>query len=214
MTVTFPLTLPTTPVPRRTGFRLRSTAALAQSPFTLSQQIHEHSGQMWLVDVTMPRMSRAQAAPWTAFFAKLRGRRGTFYLGDWDARTPLGNAGGTPVANSSGSPSVNLAGHREFHTTQWDPLVVNIMKAGDYFHFNDGTKQRLHMVVNDASSDSNGDAVFDIEPALRLDVANLTAITVENAQGVFRLLTNEPGWDSNHASRYDFTFACMEDLTQ
>jgi hypothetical protein len=212
MTVTYPITMPTTPAPNNTAIRLRSATAFAQSPFTFKQQTHAHSGQMWMLDVSLPRMKRATAAPWTAFFTQLRGRHGTFYMGDWDARTPQGSAAGTPITNSDGSPSVNLAGQRTLYTTGWDALVVDILKAGDYIQFNDGTQQRMHIVVNDASSDSNGDAAFDIEPALRLDVTNLTAITTSNAQGVFRLTANDPGWQSDAVGLYSFSFQAMEAL--
>lgn len=211
MAVTFPLAMPSQAA-RATRFRLVNAIGFAQSPFTFKQQTQAFTGQMWQVDVELPRMARANAAAWTSFFAKLRGRHGTFYLGDWDATTPRGSAGGTPVANSSGSPSINLAGDRAFYTTGWDPLSTNVLLEGDYIQIDSGSSQTLHMVVTDASSDSNGDMALDIEPALRTDIANGTSITTSNTKGIFRLMNNDPGWESDAAITYGFSFACMEVL--
>lgn len=212
MPVTYPIDMPSVPVPRNTRWQLLTQAALAKSPFTLKQQVQLHQGQAWMAEITLPRMSPEDAAAWTAFFVKLRGRYGTFYMGNWDRRTLLGSGGGTPITNSAGSPTVNNAGDREFYTTGWNPLISNLLKEGDMIQFNDGVQQRLHMVVNDASSDSNGDSTLDIEPALREIVPNLTSIVVENTKGVFRLTVNDPGWDSNFAGNHDFKFLAMEAL--
>jgi hypothetical protein len=242
MPVTYPLSLPSSPAPKSTAFQLSAQAAFGISPFTFKQQVQTHQGQMWTVDVTLPPMTRNDAAAWTAFFTSLRGREGTFYLGDWDARAPRGNGGpppassirvtaaadtrvtdtgdiritaegsGIPVFDTVGSPSVNLAGDRVIYTTGWGVSITGILLAGDYIQFHDGTQQRLHMVVNDASSDGSGDALLDIEPALRLDVADLTPITITNTKGLFRMVTNDPGWRSGMASIYNFTFVAQEAL--
>lgn len=212
MTVTYPLTMPSSPAARNTRFSLRNVVGSGISPFTLSEQVHTWPGQQWVVDVELPSMSRAQAGDWQAFFLKCRGKYGTFYLGDWDAQTPRGSAGGTPIANSTGSPSINLAGDRIFWTTGWDALTVNVLRTGDYIQIGSGQSQTMHMVVNDASSDSNGDMNLDIEPALRTDIATGTSITTSSAKGLFRMTTNELGWDSDYAIRYGFSFNCREAL--
>jgi hypothetical protein len=438
MTISYPIYLPSAPVPRDTSFRLRNAVGLARSPFTYETQVVAHQGQAWQAEVRLPRMGAAAAAPWTSFFTKLRGRFGTFYLGDWDRRTPRGTAAGSPMASAFGSPSseFNLAGQRSLYVTGWDaptgptanhvlfapfdgldgatsapdlspsspthvltfnggavldaaerrigtasllldgsgdyvsipdsadwlpsgeftahcrfrltelpPFgtsftllaqydrgtdercwkigvenltgvatvfglsssngtlggvtsirgvtearpnewnhiaytidgtttarialngrieaasssgltfhdssaaftigcdlvsgspsllhngnidqveVVNgaalwtanftppdpfVLKEGDYIQFNDGIRQRLHMVVRDASPDEDGMAILDIEPALRANVPDGTAIVTSNCKGTFRLLANDPGWDSDFVPRYTFSFACEE----
>ena len=122
MTISYPIYLPSAPVPRDTSFRLRNAVGLARSPFTYETQVVAHQGQAWQAEVRLPRMGAAAAAPWTSFFTKLRGRFGTFYLGDWDRRTPRGTAAGTPVTSAFGSPSseFNLAGQRSLYVTGWD----------------------------------------------------------------------------------------------
>ena len=212
MTVTYPLSLPSTPAARNTRFALRSAAAVGSSPFTYKQQTHSFPGQMWEVEVQLPPMLRATVADWQGWLLSLRGRYGTFLLGDWDATTPRGTATGTPVADSAGSPTINAARDRVFHTTGWTTGVTGIMKAGDYLQIGTGLSSHLHMVVADANSDGSGNAALDIEPALREDVTNGLTITTSSAKGLFRLASNDIGWESNHASVYGFTFACTEVL--
>ena len=210
MTVSYPLTMPTSPAPRSTRFALRNVVGMAQSPFTLSTQVQAFQGQQWQVEVALPRMSRAQAATWQAFILKCRGKYGTFYMGDWDAETPRGVATGTPTANFAGSPPVNAAGDRIFYTTGWTGITVNILLEGDYIQIGSGASQTLHMVVNDASSDSNGDLTLDIELALRADIATGTTVITASTKGRFRLAANDIGWDSDYAIRYGFSFAAIE----
>lgn len=212
MAVAYPLTMPSSPVARSTRFSMQNVVGVAESPFTLKQQTHAWQGQKWIVNVELPRMARATAAEWTAFFLKLRGQYGTFYLGDWDATSPRGTATGTPVANTTGSPSVNIAGDRIFYTSGWSTGITGILLAGDYIQINTGSSSTLHMVVNDASSDGSGLTTLDIEPALRTDIANGTSITTSNPKGVFRLMNNDPGWESDAAITYGFAFAAMEVL--
>ena len=95
-------------------------------------------------------------------------------------------------------------------TANFTPPDPFILKEGDYIQFNDGIRQRLHMVVRDASPDEDGMAILDIEPALRADVPDGTAIVTSNCKGTFRLLANDPGWDSDFVPRYTFSFACEE----
>ena len=74
---------------------------MSMSPFTYQQQAVAHAGQRWEVDVTLPAMNRADAEQWVAFLVSLRGRFGTFTLGDPVGASPRGSAGGTPLVNGA-----------------------------------------------------------------------------------------------------------------
>jgi hypothetical protein len=194
MTITYPLDHPTTGI-SGLEFGPSSVIGMTESPFTLEQQVQEHSGEAWAGRVTVsPMVNRDVYEPWMAFLTALRGRRGTFLFGDPAGAAPRGTATGTPVADSAGSPSVNLARDRVLYTRGWTSGVSGILKAGDWLQLGSGSSARLHKVLQDASSDSSGYAAIDIFPALRADVADAAAITVQSAKGVFRLADNRPRW--------------------
>lgn len=69
---------------------------MSASPFTGSQQIFEWPAEWWEAEVSLPPMQRTNAARWNSFLLSLRGRSGTFYLGDSGARTPQGVLSGYP----------------------------------------------------------------------------------------------------------------------
>jgi hypothetical protein len=61
------------------------------SPFTGSQQIFENPGEWWEAEFAVPPLyTRANAVPWLALLGALRGKSGSFYLGDPAAPAPLG----------------------------------------------------------------------------------------------------------------------------
>jgi len=128
MAIIYPLTLPTSPGFKRFVMRARSSPAMAAYPFTFQQQLQQHQGEMWSAECTLPAMTRANAEAWAAFLLALRGRWGTFVLGDPSGATPRG----TP----QGSPSVNLSsqdGAITLSTLGWTASQSNLLKAGDYF---------------------------------------------------------------------------------
>tara|TARA_R100000655_G_scaffold44042_1_gene80633 strand:- start:4030 stop:4368 length:339 start_codon:yes stop_codon:yes gene_type:complete len=101
MAITYPLASPTHVKPSNITFRAVNTVGMSMSPFTYQQQLVAHAGQRWECDVTLPAMSRADAEQWVAFLVSLRGRFGTFTLGDPVGASPRGSAGGTPLVNGA-----------------------------------------------------------------------------------------------------------------
>lgn len=84
-------------LPSHTGirgvtFRMASQNFTTTSPFTYQQQVINHAGRRWEVDVTLPPMKHADARIWLAWLAKLDGSLNTFTLGDPLGRTPRGSA--------------------------------------------------------------------------------------------------------------------------
>jgi hypothetical protein len=192
---TYPLTMPTTPAPSQCTISLKRAVAVAESPFTGQQQTIVYPYELWTAVIQLPPMRRDKAAEWQSFFMQLRGRRGTFLMGDPDAVTPRGTA--RTVTVSSGTVRENTI------SLNANGSILN----GDYLQLSSGGASRLHMIVAGGNS---GNAIYTIEPALKATYASGTAVTVVNARGLWRLDSNETGWDADKASVYGFAFSCTE----
>jgi len=207
MTVpSYPLVLPTSPTNFvTTEWSLSRAIGITESPFTYSQQVSEFGGCKWSAVVTLPPMNRATASEWTVFFAQLHGQRGTFLLGDSDAKTIRGSATGTMRvvgAHAIGVYSVAVDGISASQSTAF--------KKGDYVQFGSGATAKLHIITADISSSATGTATLQIEPPLKTALANDETVVYENTVAVMRMDTSELGWKSNQNSIYGFTFACSE----
>ncbi len=203
MTITYPLTLPTTPGIRTIGFRGRHFNAVSASVFTGSQQVQRGLNEMWLVTVVLPPMRRPKAEPWLATLLGLGGRAGTFLLGDPDGRVPQGSAAGLPRVSGAGQTG------RVLVTTGWEPSDL-VLKAGDYIQLGAGGSARLHKVVTDAVSDGAGGCALDIWPRLREMPPDNALLVTSNCVGLFRMASDEPGWDTDAAGIYTISFEAVE----
>jgi hypothetical protein len=212
MTITYPLTIPSSPVPNSQRISMEFAVGSQASPFSYKAQKQDFGGDRWMMEIQYPTMSRPQAAEFQAFLLSLRGKLGTFLMGDQDALSPRGTGTGTPLAASSGSPSVNLAGDAVFYTDGWTPGVSGILLKGDYLQVGTGATSHLHMIMADAASDGGGLSTLDIQPNLRADVTDGAALVVNSPVGLWQMSANNPGWDSDAAIRYGFAFACEEAL--
>ena len=156
-TPSYPLTLPTATGIRTQNWGLRRITSLTQSPFTLQQQVYQHSGEQWNTTMSLPPMLKDNASIWLSFFLQLRGVRGTFKLGDQDRKTIQGTATGTVRVNGA-SQTGNQVALDGFTASR-----SNVFKAGDYIQIN----SYMYMVTEDVSADGSGEANVKIEPALR-----------------------------------------------
>ena len=86
------------------------------------------------------------------------------------------------------------------------------LKAGDFLHIGSGTSRQLFKVLTDTDTDASGAATVDVWPNVRTTIANDSAVTVEAAQGVFRLTTSEQSWSVSNAAIYGISFSAMEAL--
>src|SRR2546429_1596455 len=99
MAVQYPIAMPAMPPgPKQIQLIQNFIVAKTPSPFTAQQQMYEHQGSWWTGKVDMPYLTRAQAAPWMAFFALLNGKSGTFLFGDPTITGPLSSPG-NPYVN-------------------------------------------------------------------------------------------------------------------
>ena len=180
MTISYPLAMPTVDNNHSTiTWRRRNINGLSQSPFNGMQTVNDWDGSAWGIDVSVDRMSRAEAQKWVAFLTNLRGRKGTFYYGDVLMATPQGAAGGTPRVKLSGQVGFSL------NTDGW-PNSTEVLKAGDRIMIDNS----IYMIGTDTTSDGSGNATLDVWPSLR-EHADNALIQTSNAKGLFRLDSDE-----------------------
>lgn len=205
ITITYPIVLPSAPLPARSKVRMLTATALTESPFDFTAQAFLHQGARWAIDLQYPPMRRAKAELFITAFAKLQGRYGTFLAGDYDGRAPRGIATGTPLVNGGSQTGNNLI------TDGWTINKTGIVKAGDYIQLGSGSTARLYKVLDDANSDGSGNATFLIWPNLRVSPANNDPLTLVNTVTQFRLDTPFE-WDADQVSNYGFSISASEAL--
>jgi hypothetical protein len=203
----YPLDLPSTPAIQKSNFGIRRAVGMSQSIFTGEQQVYAHSMALWEGTFSLPPMNRTDASLWQSFFLKLRGVKGTFLIGDPDAKTIQGAASGTIRVNGT-----HAIGVVDIAIDGLAASTSNVFKIGDYVQFGSSGTAKLHMVVANATSDSGGQATITVEPALKVALANDEAITFANTVGVFRLESNALSWSANQFSTYGIAFSCVEAL--
>lgn len=206
MTISYPLSLPSTPYPARVTLRGRSVVGVSESPFSFSQQVYAHQGQRWEADIDMPPMTEAVADAWVAFLLSLNGREGTFLMGDPAKLTHRGAGGGTPLVNGASQTGQTLAVDGcPLSTTDW-------LVAGDMIQLGSGSTASLHKVLVDANTNGSGEVTLDIWPRLRSSPANNAAVTITACLGRWRLASNESAWSVGMAKRYGISFVAVEAL--
>lgn len=204
-TPSYPLTLPTATGIQTQRFALTRIVGVSQSPFTRQEQVIQHQGEYWSATVQLPPMLKDNASQWLAFLLQLRGRRGTFKLGDQDRKTIQGVATGTIRVNGASQTGNQIALDGFALSTN------NVFKAGDYIQIN----SYLYMVTEDVNSNGSGEADVKIEPSLRSGletIADDDTVLYTNTTTIMRLDSNEVAWDTDQVSKYGISFACSEAL--
>ena len=103
MTITYPLTPPSGLNPSTFMLSRNDVVASAVSPFTLQEQVQRHQGQGWVLTADFPLLTAAQVDQWEGFLGRLKGKFGTFTMGDPRKTAPSGVATGTPLVDSPGA---------------------------------------------------------------------------------------------------------------
>ena len=209
MAETYPLTFPTHTGIAQVQLTATDVVSMTESPFTLSQQVVRHSGARWQANINIPAVKRDDAEYWNSFLLRLRGRFGTFLLGDPNAATPRGSASTTP-----GTPRVQGASQtgNELDIDGLPLSETGYLKAGDYIQLGSGSTSRLYKVLQDVNTDGTGQATLNLWPDLRSSPADNAVVVVSSAKGVFRLDSNEASWTINNAGIYSISFGAMEAL--
>lgn len=194
--------LPASPSLVSSRFGLESNSQVFESPLTKATQRALLGGGRWMLTGTLPAMTRAQAAPWKAFFMKLEGRVNTFNGYDPDCRSPRGNiVGSTPLVDGGSQTGSTLV------TDGW-AASTTVLKEGDYFSVN----SELKMVTADATTNGSGQVTISFKPALRSSPSNNAALTVENATCTMILIDDMQAiWECNANGIYlPKTFSAIE----
>lgn len=205
MAISYPLALPT--VTRFSGLtiRARSAVGVSSSPFTFSQQVYAHQGDMMEADADLPPMLRADAETWISFLWALNGMEGTFLMGD-----PLGAA---PRGTWAGGAALVKGGAQTGRTLNADGLSAGATaKAGDWLQLGTGAAAHLHRVVQDATANGSGEIALEIWPRLRASPADNDPIVIAGAVGLWRLASNVREYSVREAQIYGLRFSCIEAL--
>lgn len=208
MAITYPLSTPSTIGIEEIELRANNVVAVSESPFTFVQQTVVHQGQRWEASISIPPVRKDLAEEWVAFLLSLKGRRGTFYLGDPNMATPRGTV--LPATSVTLGSATAIGDETVDLTKGTGPAKTNFLRAGDYIQIGTGSDRTLHKVLADANLDSNGDTTVDIWPHVRSVVASGTSVVHQNATGVFRLASNLTSWSINNASAYGISFDAVE----
>lgn len=209
MTITYPITAPTTR--KLTGITIRdmTASAASRSPFTLSSQTQIFDGQAWSLDVNLPLMRRNEGgAAWAAFILRLNGSEGTFLMGDPVGAVGRGALTGAPLVRGAGQSGQTIV------IDGVPPNTTNWIREDDYLQFGTGATARLHKAILDANSDGAGIVTVDIWPRLRESPADNSAVVVTNCVGRWRRPPGEqsPGWSIEAPDYYAIQFTAIEDL--
>lgn len=207
MAETYPLAFPTVTGLSKISLSVQNVTAISTSPISLSQQVMRRSGQAWGASVIIPPMNRAEAEVWVAFQLRLRGRYGTFLMGD-----PVGQQSRGIASWWAGTPLVKGA------TQTGETLVIDgapasqtaYLMTGDYIQIGSGVSTRLHKVLQDADSDATGTVTLNLWPDISISPADNAPVLVKNTQGIFRLASNTTQWDIGSAVTYGISFGVAE----
>ena len=198
MTISYPLTLPAGNF-RSLSFRTRNATFREQSPFSYAQDAQDWGGRAWEVDAELVPLSQSQGRAWEAFFASLKGSYGTFLMGDPNAATPSGSAGGTPLVAGGGQTgeTLNIDG-AAINQTGW-------LLAGDYIQLGTGSSSQLYRVLADVDTNGSGAATIDIWPSLRSSPSDNATVIVSSTVGLFSITDHQISQTSMNQWRVSFS---------
>ena len=190
MSLTYPLTLPTSVSFTEMACLPRSVVGFNASRFTGQQQTYVWPGQWWEFKCKLPPLvTDLIADEWIAFLLSLNGREGTFNMGPSTRKTPsvapalaqVGSGGAT--ANSTTLP-ITLASASYGFT------------IGDWLQFGTGSAAKLHRVTKVNSFVGTAGSV-DIWPRARSAYAAGSGLSLTNPVGLFRLSEGNMDWNVN-----------------
>lgn len=200
MAITYPLDFPSGIVANRYSISMRSIQGISENPFTGKQTVYEWPGQWLELSLSFPPLSVEQGAVMKSFMLSLNGKKGSFRL-EIPGYSRLGAGGGVPVLSAqalAGVTSIAVSGF---------PVSTTVLKAGDLLSFPDG---QLKVVVGDVLSDVSGNALIDIFPKIRANVASGTGLEIDAPKGIFVLSSSDVGWSRSVYDYYAFTLDCEE----
>lgn len=149
----YPLTFPSTIIPRSIDFTTRVQSSKFQSPFNGQTQIHKYQGSWWELNLTFPPLFQEQAEELTGFLTGLYGQVGSFYYtipSKFQASGSISltmGANGSDFTLSSGSAQIGKFGADEdFRLAQFtstSSLFPNLKSGATTIEGNRGALFRL-----------------------------------------------------------------------
>ena len=178
-------------------WNLVTNTARAESPWSLEDVVQVFDGEKWAGTASIMPVTRIEARAFSAWLAQVQGRRHVFFFGDPDRAVPLGGAALDP-----GSPVIDGGGQtgREVLLKNADPNITDWLLAGDHIQLGNGIQSRLHMVLENCSTDGSGGVTVKIWPKLRGETVGGTIVKVLNPVGVFALARPVNGWSTRAPS--------------
>lgn len=194
MAISYPRAFPTHDGIAGIHIEAQKAQGASFSPYNWVPKVYEHPGERWSLEISLPAMKRATAAPWIAWLASLNGMVGSFNCGDPSAATPQGTASGTwQCTGAIRAKTVTLVGS-------------GTLKAGDYVTIQN---RYLHMIVQDGV----GGGAFEIWPGLRIPCVGTTT-QVTSPYGRWMLM-DMPSWAVGLADIHQpATIKAVEDLRE
>src|ERR1700693_5045140 len=154
MAITYPLSMPS-PSPRAVEWHGVSDTGFVLSPWNSVGQAARWQGDFLSAKVTLPQMKRANAEQWIAFLLSLKGRWGSFLLGDKSGVAIRGTCT-TCTINGGGQSGESLNVTTNGTLLRGDWLQIGPVTTATY---------RLYKVLTDQLS--TGSVAVDIYPRLR-----------------------------------------------
>lgn len=193
MTITYPMTQPSTSQWGRVQIRRKHFVAVQNMPFTGATRVYNYGGGVWEADVELALRDATDTdtGAWLALWVALEGPWGTFFWGDPSRKVALGVATGTPLVAGAGQ----AVGAKTLNVDGFTASTSNIMRRGDYFALDNN----LYQVTEDANSVGGGAVTLSHWPPLRKVPADNAALDVTEPQGIFRVMT-----PANHSISPDF----------
>lgn len=207
MAITYPLSLPALDKFRSVTLRRRVVAGKQSSPFTLKRQVQLYTGERWEGEVSLVPMRGRDYADWNGLFLSLDGPVGTFLMGDPARRIPVG-----AMAQLPGTPLVDGGGQTgEALNVKGAPAGIARWAArGDYIQLGSGSTTRLHMVAQDAATDSAGKTTLYLRPRVKAAPGNNDPVVVRDTLGIWTLVASEHHWSVDATGLASITFAVEE----
>lgn len=204
--ISYPVSIPSAADIAEMTIVPRNVVGISESPFTFEQQVFQHQGQRWEINVQTNILPRASANDWRAFLSSLMGAYGTFAMGD-----PMG---GVPRGTAAGSAKVRVDSQtgNELDFYDAETSVNSWLVPGDYIQLGTGGSATLHRVIARPTTNASGAGILDIWPRLRSSPSSGAAIIVRSAVGLWRLIPGSVVETLVTPNNVQLSFAAMEAL--
>lgn len=170
-------------------------------------QTTEVTGPLWIVSLSIDRLTDAEAGEWKALMMRLQGQVNQLALWDHLRPVPVGTMRGTMVLDANAAQGATQlvidAGAGEAGET---------LVAGDLLGLGSGSiTQQVVMVTQDATADVNGVITVNIQPPLRNGFTAGDSVTWDKPKALFRRTSSDASWDYSTVYASGFGLDLIED---